>query len=89
MNTVTISLSEYDNLRDWMRELKNNKNAVWTLQPDHHDWYKFIVYRSIDDDPIPSYIKEIENLKYDNRQLKHEIRVLKMKLNKKWWQIWK
>tara|TARA_R110000744_G_scaffold317269_1_gene423911 strand:- start:2460 stop:2726 length:267 start_codon:yes stop_codon:yes gene_type:complete len=83
--TVTIKLSEYNKLRDFLRNIKSNKIAIYNNYGDYYTYYsaKEIEAKIIEGLKIEKN-KEIRILKKSNEELKKKLVDEKSK-RRRWW----
>ena len=79
LNTVTISLSRYNELRDFEKNIKENKFA---LRHDESYYFKshyeYFSKEEFESELSKEFEKIIERLRYSEEEYKKEIRELKL-----------
>lgn len=90
--TVTILLSELDELRDFKKAIEQDESWV-TCRTDYRDFWKSFSYLIKKDEAIESLRRYVNRLENDNSDLRIENRSLEKKLKEaksnKWYEFWK
>jgi hypothetical protein len=92
INTVTISLTRYNELRDFEKNIKENKFVIRHNESYYFkSHYEYFSKEEFESELSKEFESVIENLRYSEDEYKQEIRELKLALSKEenkrrnWW----